>query len=115
MMMDLTIYKGIAWQRTLTVADDDTGELADLDGAEVTFTVAKRTINGYATAIVALSVGSGVTIGEALGTAVLDLDAEQTGAIDEGQYHAVAVVTLPGKPPRVVTRILRVHVRALPV
>lgn len=95
-MSDNTIYRGLDWQRTLTVTKESDGTARDLTGATVTFSLKRHTTD--AAALVTLTVGSGITLltqsGATLGQATVFLAAT---AIDPGNYIFDVHVTPAGE------------------
>jgi hypothetical protein len=95
--MSLVIYKGIPWTYRMTATVKDTGALQDLTGVALSFVVRKT---AGSSALVTLTVGSGITLlaqsGATLGQADLLIPGATTGALDAGIAEATLVGTIGG-------------------
>jgi hypothetical protein len=103
-LTDLTIYKGVAWQRTLTVTYPEghasAGERRSLADATIRAKI-KRVSSDADPPLIDLTVGDGVTIltqsGDTLGQATLDIAAPDAVGLDDGNYVIAVYVTPSGE------------------
>jgi hypothetical protein len=117
-MTDLTIYKGIAWQRTLTVTRKDTGARRDLTGATIEFRLKRKTTDDDPP-LVWLTVGSGITLlaqsGDTLGQATLDISAAASAPLNVMNHVFTVLVTPQGETvPQVAIEPTKIAVRDAP-
>lgn len=95
-MSDLTVYKGLAWQRLLTVTNRDTGAAVDLTGATIIL-IARRDYTDEVDAFT-LEVGSGITLltqsGDTLGQATVDISSLISSGLAVENY-AIRVTVQP--------------------
>lgn len=86
------LYKGIAWQRRLTVTDAD-GVAVDLTGKDVVLELRRHAGDA---ALLSLSVGSGITLlaqsGATLGQADLVIGAGQSTDFDVAAHRYAVLV-----------------------
>ena len=81
-VLNLTCYQGASFDRTLTWKID--GTAVNLTGYSARMQV--RSTYSSSTAVVSLTDGSGITLGGAAGTIVIEITAATTAGIAEGQY-----------------------------
>jgi hypothetical protein len=84
--LDLGVDRGADWTQSFTWSYGDTSTPVDLSGAACRFTIRNSpdTVNG--TTLLALTAGSGVTLGGAAGTVAIALTKAQSAAIPRGTY-----------------------------
>ena len=112
-MSTLTVYKGVLWQRTLTVTRDDTGAGKDLTAATIEVLV-KRDYDDDAAAFT-LGVGTGVTLlaqtGATLGQATVEISTVISADLNTENY----VFRISVQPSGEVTPQIVIPWRKLPV
>lgn len=113
-MSTLTVYRGVAWQRLLTVTRDDTGAGKDLTGATIEFN-ARRDF-GDAIDDFTLTVGSGITLlaqsGDTLGQATVDISTIISSGLEIENYVCRVTVHPSGEDtPQVVIPWTKLPVR----
>lgn len=112
-MTNLTVYKGLDWERTLTVTTEADGTAKDITGAAIEFRLARH--SGDAPAVT-LTVGSGITITDGPGgIATIAIAGATSDALDAGNYVACVRVTPAGESvPQVVIDRVKIGVRSHP-
>jgi hypothetical protein len=112
-MSDLTIYKGIPWERTLTVTRADTGAVRNLTGATVVAKIKKRSNDADPAVLLPTVTILDQTTDE--GEATLSLAAGAAVALDEGNYVIAVYVTPQGETvPQVVIVPTKIAIRSAP-
>ena len=97
--LNLNCYQGANFDYSLTWTLN--GTAVNLTGYSARMQV--RTTYDASTAVLSLTAGTGITLGGTAGSILLEADAEQTAAIDDGQYvYDLELVTSGGY----VTRLL---------
>lgn len=95
--LDLTVYQGASWDRTITWKID--GTAVNLTGYTARMQV-RRTVDADAT-LIALTSGSGITITAGTGTIALAMTAAQTAALPPGTWvYDLEVVSGGGEVTR---------------
>lgn len=116
-MSDLTIYKGVTWEHTLTVTKESDGLPRDLTGAAIVFTALRRGVGGAPQ--ISLSVGSGITLltqsGATLGQATVRIEGAASALLAAGMYTYAVRVTPQGEiTPQIAIRPTAIAVREYP-
>jgi hypothetical protein len=97
--LNLTCYQGASFDRTLTWKID--GLAVNLTGYTARMQV--RTTYSSATTALSLTSGSGITLGGAAGTILIEISATTTSGLTEGQYvYDLELVSSTGSVTRLV-------------
>lgn len=97
-MIDLTIYKGVSWQRTFTITRESDGARVSLTGATIEFRIKRRT-NDPDPPLILLVPGGGLVLADQTNESTKgDFTATIAGAASlllEEANHVLAVFVTP--------------------